>query len=122
MKVAQRDCRTPRFSRSRDLVKSSNRLLPPPRMTGATMMPSSSTMPASSPCRITSPPPPMLTSLPPAASFVRSMGDDKDGHAKWVLVAPMFRRLVHVAPDNDRTDAYLHLVQELGVLAFGLAA
>src|SRR6478609_8077668 len=77
MKVAQRDCRTRRFSRSIDFGKASNRRLPPPRMTGATMIASSSTIPASSPWRMTSPPPPMVTSLSPAVALARSIASWK---------------------------------------------
>src|SRR5919204_185251 len=72
MNVAYGHWRTPRCSSSSERVNPSNSRLPPPSTTGATMIVSSSTSPASSAWRMTSAPPMTLTSLSPAASLARS--------------------------------------------------
>ena len=57
-----------RMSRSVSRVNPSKSRLPPPRTTGAVEIASSSTAPASRPCRIRSAPPPRETSLPSACA------------------------------------------------------
>ena len=122
MKVACSDCRTPRWVSSMSWSKPSNSRLPPPRMTGATMMLSSSTSPAASAWRMMSAPPLMLDVLVAGSGLgpldglrdpvdehevvalgllLGSVRDDEGRDAPRVLVAPVPRRLVH-PPARDR--------------------
>src|SRR3954447_1231864 len=142
MNVAYCDWRTPRCSSSGEPVKPSNRRLPPPRTTGATMIVSSSTRPASSAWRMTSAPPITWTSLSPAAAIARSMagrtpetnvkapplglllgtvGDDEDRQVPGVLVAPVPSRFVGEASADDRAHGRDHLREPGGILTARLA-
>src|SRR5919201_882120 len=114
MNVANVDCRTPRCSSSSDLENPSNRRLPPPRTTGATMIVSSSTRPASSDWRMTSAPPMTWTSFPPAR-------DDEERQPPRVFVAPVSGCLVRPPSADDRADPGDRLREPGGVLAGRLA-